>query len=381
MTVDEQGPSAPRRCVGVVLRVDREHSGRADHHGRCRFDRLPTGTACRTVYSGPRPRVPPPPAAHQRACTREAAPRAAIRAREPLPPGQSGRPPGSPGTPASPRTRASALGASASRRRVPWSSCVPHATTFQGSTSPRAPLLGITHLRRGHLDNRCSLTRDADASYGLAARAGRGPRALHRRRPQEAPCPPADSPTASSHHRRRLRPRSRPAVRLASEGAALSLVDVSAEGLEATKAAVLEVAPDADVLTTVADVSDESQVDAYVSTREPRRIDGFFNKPASRASRTRPRFTRRSSRRSCRSTPRVFLGLEKVLGVSASRARAWSSTRERRRHPRHRHPVRYAAKARRRRPHPQLRSRVRPVRHPHQRHRSGAIWTPMSRTR
>ncbi len=45
--------------------------------------------------------------------------------------------------------------------------------------------------------------------------------------------------------------------------------------------------------------------------------------------------------------------------------------RERRRHPRHRQPVRVRARrqARRRRPDPQLRRRVRPVRHPHQRDR------------
>ncbi len=68
------------------------------------------------------------------------------------------------------------------------------------------------------------------------------------------------------------------AVRLASEGAKLSLVDVSAEGLEATKTAVLEAAPDSEVLTTVADVSDEAQVDAYVidTTEHFGRIDGFF---------------------------------------------------------------------------------------------------------
>ncbi|WP_122815446.1 SDR family NAD(P)-dependent oxidoreductase, partial [Pseudomonas viridiflava] len=39
------------------------------------------------------------------------------------------------------------------------------------------------------------------------------------------------------------------AVRLAAAGAALYLVDVSEQGLEATKTAVLEATPDAQVLT------------------------------------------------------------------------------------------------------------------------------------
>ena len=69
------------------------------------------------------------------------------------------------------------------------------------------------------------------------------------------------------------------AIRLASEGAKLALVDVSEQGLEATKTAVLQAAPDADVLTTIADVSDEAQVGAYVAATVERfgRIDGFFN--------------------------------------------------------------------------------------------------------
>jgi NAD(P)-dependent dehydrogenase (short-subunit alcohol dehydrogenase family) len=69
------------------------------------------------------------------------------------------------------------------------------------------------------------------------------------------------------------------AVQLAQEGAVLSLVDISADGLAATERAVREVAPDARVLTLTADVSDEEQVRGYVSTTvsELGRIDGFFN--------------------------------------------------------------------------------------------------------
>ncbi|MGO3090506.1 MAG: SDR family oxidoreductase [Galactobacter sp.] len=69
------------------------------------------------------------------------------------------------------------------------------------------------------------------------------------------------------------------ATRVASEGASLSLVDVSEKGLEAAKAAIAEVAPDAKVLTTVADVTDPAAVQGYVdaTVSEFGRIDGFFN--------------------------------------------------------------------------------------------------------
>ena len=69
------------------------------------------------------------------------------------------------------------------------------------------------------------------------------------------------------------------AVQLAQEGAILSLVDVSADGLAASEMAVREVAPDARVLTITADVSDPEQVERYVTTTvaELGRIDGFFN--------------------------------------------------------------------------------------------------------
>lgn len=50
------------------------------------------------------------------------------------------------------------------------------------------------------------------------------------------------------------------AVRIASEGADLVLVDLKEDALEAAKALVLGTAPEAKILTVAADVSDESQV-------------------------------------------------------------------------------------------------------------------------
>jgi NAD(P)-dependent dehydrogenase (short-subunit alcohol dehydrogenase family) len=69
------------------------------------------------------------------------------------------------------------------------------------------------------------------------------------------------------------------AVRVASEGAKLALVDVSEKGLADSQAAVLEAVPGAEVLTVVADVSSEDDVARYVSATVDRfgRIDAFFN--------------------------------------------------------------------------------------------------------
>ena len=69
------------------------------------------------------------------------------------------------------------------------------------------------------------------------------------------------------------------AVRVASEGAQLALVDISEEGLAASIVAAREAAPDATVITVVADVSKESDVEAYVSATIEKfgRIDGFFD--------------------------------------------------------------------------------------------------------
>ena len=69
------------------------------------------------------------------------------------------------------------------------------------------------------------------------------------------------------------------AERLASEGAKLSLVDLSAEGLEQTAEAVRQVNPEAEVITSTADVTDPEQVDSFISrtAAELSSIDGFFN--------------------------------------------------------------------------------------------------------
>lgn len=57
------------------------------------------------------------------------------------------------------------------------------------------------------------------------------------------------------------------------------MVDLSEKGLQATKDAVAEVAPDAEVLTTVANVTDPAAVQGYVDATVAKfgRIDGFFN--------------------------------------------------------------------------------------------------------
>ncbi|MGN6409241.1 MAG: SDR family oxidoreductase [Curtobacterium sp.] len=108
-------------------------------------------------------------------------------------------------------------------------------------------------------------------------------------------------------------------VRLATEGAKLSLVDVSAEGLEASKTAVLDAAPDAEVLTTVADVSDEAQVEAYVTATTKRfgRIDGFFNNAGIEGKQNPTEsFTAAEFDKVVAINLRgVFLGLENVLGI------------------------------------------------------------------
>ncbi|MEC5423950.1 glucose 1-dehydrogenase [Virgibacillus sp. C22-A2] len=69
------------------------------------------------------------------------------------------------------------------------------------------------------------------------------------------------------------------ALKIAKEGAKLSLVDLNSESLEETKKSILEVAPEAEVLLITADVSDENAVKKYVNDTIEKfgRIDGFFN--------------------------------------------------------------------------------------------------------
>lgn len=69
------------------------------------------------------------------------------------------------------------------------------------------------------------------------------------------------------------------ALQLASEGAALTLVDLNEKGLEETKEKVLEVAPNAKTLLVTANVSNEEDVQNYVEQTIEAfgKIDGFFN--------------------------------------------------------------------------------------------------------
>lgn len=109
------------------------------------------------------------------------------------------------------------------------------------------------------------------------------------------------------------------AVRLATEGANLALVDVSEPGLAATVDAIREVAPDARVITTIADVSDEAQVQAYVDAakNEFGRIDGFFNNAGIEGKQNlTENFTADEFDKVVAINLRgVFLGLEKVLPI------------------------------------------------------------------
>ncbi|GAA4767097.1 glucose 1-dehydrogenase [Microbacterium gilvum] len=107
------------------------------------------------------------------------------------------------------------------------------------------------------------------------------------------------------------------AIRLAEEGAQLALVDVSETGLAATVDAIRAVAPDSRVITTVADVSDEAQVDAYVDAAKAEfgRIDGFFNNAGieGRQNLTEDFTAAEFDKVVAINLRGVFLGLEKVL--------------------------------------------------------------------
>ncbi|WP_285035297.1 glucose 1-dehydrogenase [Plantibacter sp. ME-Dv--P-095] len=109
------------------------------------------------------------------------------------------------------------------------------------------------------------------------------------------------------------------AVRLAAEGAKLSLVDISEAGLAATVEAVTQATPDAEVITTIADVSKEEDVDRYVTETTSRfgRIDGFFNNAGIEGKQNLTEdFTAAEFDKVVSINLRgVFLGLEKVLKV------------------------------------------------------------------
>jgi NAD(P)-dependent dehydrogenase (short-subunit alcohol dehydrogenase family) len=109
------------------------------------------------------------------------------------------------------------------------------------------------------------------------------------------------------------------AVRVAQEGARLALVDISEKGLAASEAAVLEAVPGAEILTALADVSSEADVDAYVAATIERfgRIDAFFNNAGieGKQNLTEDFGADEFDEVVSINLRGVFLGLEKVLGV------------------------------------------------------------------
>lgn len=69
------------------------------------------------------------------------------------------------------------------------------------------------------------------------------------------------------------------AIEAAKEGAKLSLIDLNADALEQAKQEISSKHPDTEILTVVADVSKEEEVQRYVDETVSRygRIDGFYN--------------------------------------------------------------------------------------------------------
>lgn len=69
------------------------------------------------------------------------------------------------------------------------------------------------------------------------------------------------------------------AIRIAKEGGKLSLVDLNEKGLEESKAKILEVVPNAEVLLITANVANPDEVQKYVNETVEKfgKIDGFFN--------------------------------------------------------------------------------------------------------
>ncbi|MDO5722661.1 MAG: glucose 1-dehydrogenase [Actinomycetaceae bacterium] len=115
------------------------------------------------------------------------------------------------------------------------------------------------------------------------------------------------------------------AIRLAEEGAKITLVDISEEGLAKAKQQLLEEVPGAEVLTCVADVSNEDDVKAYVAATVEAygAIDGFFNNAGIDGKRfPLPDYTPEEFERvmTINSTG-VFLGLKHVLEQMAKQGR------------------------------------------------------------
>ena len=164
------------------------------------------------------------------------------------------------------------------------------------------------------------------------------------------------------------------AERVGAEGANLMLVDIDAEGLDATRrdrGGRRRRPRD----TRVADVGRRDggpRLRRRPPSTSSARSTGSSTTPASRASRTSPRTSAPpSSHGCCRSTSTVSsTAWPPCSGNAPPRARRDRQHRIGRRDPWRRQPVRVlGVEARRRRAHPQLRRRVRPVRDLDQRHR------------
>jgi NAD(P)-dependent dehydrogenase (short-subunit alcohol dehydrogenase family) len=69
------------------------------------------------------------------------------------------------------------------------------------------------------------------------------------------------------------------AIRIAGDGARLSLLDIDAGALESSRAAIVEAVPGAEILSVTADVAQEADVRDYVTQTLERfgRIDGLYN--------------------------------------------------------------------------------------------------------
>ncbi|WP_435769640.1 SDR family oxidoreductase [Nocardioides sp. SYSU DS0651] len=109
------------------------------------------------------------------------------------------------------------------------------------------------------------------------------------------------------------------ALRLAAEGAALSLVDLSEAGLVETREAVESAVPGTAMLTTQADVSQRHDADRYVRATLDRfhRIDGFFNNAGIEGTQNLTEdYTETEFQRVLAvNLTGVFLGLEAVLPI------------------------------------------------------------------
>lgn len=109
------------------------------------------------------------------------------------------------------------------------------------------------------------------------------------------------------------------AKRLASEGAKLTLVDISADALAEVADEIRGANSGVEVITSIADVSDEADVQAYVdaAVKAFGRIDGFFNNAGIEGKQNlTENFTADEFDRVVAINLRgVFLGMEKVLAV------------------------------------------------------------------